>query len=98
MAKLPVYVQSAQPGMAWMLDYSKPAGRPGYVFACEGEISESSVNGAIVFQMRDALSAAYEREELPGRFSQKRLNDAAKSLINRLADAGRVAKPVMIAR
>jgi hypothetical protein len=97
MAQLPIYVQSANQGKAWCVDYIKNPGRPGYVFACEGEVSVSSVNDSIVFVMRDALNGPYERQELPGRFSQKRLNEAAKGLIQRLADRGQVAMPVMIA-
>jgi hypothetical protein len=98
MAQLPIYVQSANPGKAWCVDYIKNPGRPGYVFACEGEVSVRSDSGAIVFVMRDAINGPYEREKLPGRFSQKRLNEAAKGLIRRLADKDQVTKPVMILR
>jgi hypothetical protein len=80
-----VYVRSRQEGKTWNIYSHKPAGRPAYVYACEGE---SEVNNGVRIFKAMLMNHRSHRVNIAGRCTQKAIYKAFVELLNQMSDAG----------
>ncbi|QDJ96216.1 hypothetical protein Xoosp13_29 [Xanthomonas phage Xoo-sp13] len=84
------YVKSTAENKHWNLYTYKPQGRPGYAFACEGELENvDSKFQSFTFEM---FSNRTVKEDIPGRMTVKARNAALQSLFTKMQEAGLIAE------
>ena len=86
-ASVRFYVASTEPGKHWRVSSYKPQGRPGYVSATEGEVTDEGRSFSYVL-----LQARSRRVMVKGNMTARNINRAVVQLANEMEDAGEVVK------
>lgn len=81
------FIPSRTEGKTWKIYSYKPQGRPAYVGACEGELTESGTPGIRFFRTILFGDRRYSVNVAGGRATKRALYDAACELLRQLADS-----------